>query len=223
MNPLQLIESGFQDLADTERAEKMAAYMKDRFPFFGIMATERTEFLKSLLSTKKIQLQSADELKQIVLQLWERDEREFQYAALYLLERYKKWAKSFESAFYESLIVHKSWWDTVDSLASNFVGAIWLGQTPIRDHYTDIWLQSGNMWLQRTCIIHQLKYKEKTDLEYLDAVIQPFIQSKEFFLQKAIGWSLRQVAYHDADWVRAFVENNPLPALSKREALKHFR
>jgi 3-methyladenine DNA glycosylase AlkD len=82
-------------------------------------------------------------------------------------------------------------------------------------------MASGNFWLQRVCLVFQLNYKGKTDRDLLANVIIPLAGSKEFFIQKAIGWALRQFARYDADWVRDFVATNNLAPLSKREAMKH--
>jgi 3-methyladenine DNA glycosylase AlkD len=90
-----------------------------------------------------------------------------------------------------------------------------------RDKWVARWMKSPIFWHQRLCILFQLNYKSKTDLVLLSQVILALNTSKEFFIQKAIGWALRQYARTDADWVRDFVEANSLMPLSKREALKH--
>jgi 3-methyladenine DNA glycosylase AlkD len=111
----------------------------------------------------------------------------------------------------------KSWWDTVDVLASRVVGPV--AERPI----IESWLTSGDLWLERTAILHQLGYGERTDADFLFRSCLTHAASTEFFLRKAIGWALRQYARVDPAAVRGFVaaHADELSGLSRREALKH--
>ena len=108
----------------------------------------------------------------------------------------------------------------MDYIASNLVGSyfnIYPGK--IRET-TDRWMASQNMWLQRTCLLFQLKYKNKTDESLLSGFIDQLTGSKEFFIRKAIGWSLREYSKTNPDFVLSFVRARELSGLSEREALK---
>lgn len=192
--------------------------MKNRFPYLGIKTPKRKELLKDFY--KENGLPEMEELKQITLDLWELPEREFQYVAIGLLRNFtKKWDEDFIDLF-EQLIITKSWWDSVDGLASWMVGEHFIRFPDIRDKYIDRWMKSGNIWLQRTCLLFQLGYKEKTDEMLMDSIIMALNGSNEFFINKAIGWILREYSKTDAQAVINFVENNELAPLSNREALK---
>jgi 3-methyladenine DNA glycosylase AlkD len=119
---------------------------------------------------------------------------------------------------YEELITQKSWWDTVDALAAWQVGDYFKKYPDQIIPYTNKWMDSGNMWLQRTCLIFQLKYKEETDFELLKSLIIPLSDSKEFFIQKAIGWALREYSKLFPQRVMDFASNQPMAKLSYREA-----
>jgi len=160
------------------------------------------------------------ELDEILLALWNEPEREFQYAALFLLEKNTKKLTSEHIELAEKLIITKSWWDTVDYLAANIVGTILKKQPKLISTYAEKWIHSNNIWLQRTALLFQLKYKKETDELLLYRYIRTCISSKEFFIQKAIGWVLREYSKVDPDSVIRFVESEDLPALSRREALK---
>ena len=121
---------------------------------------------------------------------------------------------------FEQLIITKSWWDSVDGLASWMVGEHFKRFPHQRDQYIDKWMKSGNMWLQRTCLLFQLGYKDKTDEILMGSIIMSLNGSKEFFIDKAIGWILREYSKTDFQAVINFVDNNELSNLSKREALK---
>ena len=209
-----LLENG-----DTTTAEWSAAYMKDQFVFFGIKAPLRRTIFKQFL-TENAPPQYSD-LPDLVWELWLEPEREFQYFAIELLERRKKeWTEDIIELF-EKLIVTKSWWDSVDYISSALVG-VYFKRFPHQIRLiTEAWMDSGNMWLQRVSLIFQLTYRKNTDTELMFGYMRRLNHSKEFFIQKAIGWALRQHARTDADLVRHFVETTQLAPLSKREALKH--
>ncbi|WP_139489199.1 DNA alkylation repair protein [Brevibacillus dissolubilis] len=215
----QNLEHLFRSHANDVNAGPMRAYMKDHFPFLGIKSPERTALLREFVREHGVP--EGDMLSAVVRELWALPEREFQYAALELLEkRVKKLDVSFLPLL-EELVVHKSWWDTVDTLAARLVGVFLTKHPEMILPSVDKWLASEHMWLQRTAILFQLKYKEKTDLPLLYRSILHVVDSKEFFLQKAIGWALREYAKTDAQAVIEFVGAHPLAPLSRREALKH--
>jgi 3-methyladenine DNA glycosylase AlkD len=121
---------------------------------------------------------------------------------------------------FEELIIQKSWWDTVDALAAWQVGYYFSKYPEKIQPYTNKWMSNGNIWLQRTCLIFQLKYKEKTDFELLKSFINPLSGSKEFFIQKAIGWALREYSKLFPQEVMEFAGNQPMAKLSYREATR---
>jgi 3-methyladenine DNA glycosylase AlkD len=152
--------------------------------------------------------------------LWALPEREFQYAALDLLARAAPALTADALQAVETLIVTKSWWDTVDALASGVVGRIVLAH-PATAATMDRWLDHESMWLRRSAILHQLKWKERTDQERLFRYCLARADENEFFIRKAIGWALRQYSWTNPEAVRAFVaaHDGELSGLSKREAL----
>ena len=121
------------------------------------------------------------------------------------------------------MITEKSWWDSVDTAAKYLLGEYLIAFPNETNKVIDRFSDSENMWLNRSAILFQLSYKQKTNADFLFRECIKHAHSKEFFIQKAIGWALRQFARHDPDWVRNFVAERPLAPLSKREALKHIR
>lgn len=199
-------------------AAAMIRYMRDQFPYLGLKAPERKALYQQFIDKQGIP--DIDEVPAVVKALWQLPEREFQYDALTLLEKiHKKWPEHFISLF-ESLITEKSWWDTVDTL-SKLVGMYFRKYPAQRLPVTERWINSSNIWLQRSALIFQLHYKQDTDTRLLFDYILRCNTSKEFFIQKAIGWALRQLAKTNPTAVQSFVANNTLAPLSIREALKH--
>jgi 3-methyladenine DNA glycosylase AlkD len=208
----------FRESSDPKRADPMKKYMRDRFDFFGITAPERKMISSAFLSENKVN--GHDELITIAIQLWKLPERECQYYALDLLMKKVKLLDRSDTTFIEQLITTKSWWDTVDALASNVAGPWLKANQSLIKPITLSWNQSENFWLQRSSLLFQLKYKHNTDVVLMKKYILRLAGSKEFFIQKAIGWLLREYSKTNAEWVREFADNHPLAPLSKREALK---
>jgi 3-methyladenine DNA glycosylase AlkD len=201
-----------------ENSVPMKKYMRDQFEFLGIKTPERTALLREFL--KQYGKPPFEHLNDIILALWELPEREFQYIALTLLEKEVKKLSEEHLLLAETLIVTKSWWDTVDHLATKIVGTILKSHPQLIEPYTRRWIQSDHFWLNRTAILFQLKYKDDTDESLLYHYIRMCKDSKEFFIQKAIGWALREYSKTNPESVLRFVESEELAPLSKREALK---
>ena len=204
-----------------ENAFPMTKYMKNHFPFLGIKTPERRLIFKTM--TNAMELPPYEDMQKEVWALFQLEEREYHYIAIELLGKYKKQLTLEDLSFCQRLIETKSWWDSVDSIAPKIVGEIVLANRLAGEAVMVEWAKSSNMWTNRASILHQLKYKEKTNEELLFATIERHAMSKEFFLQKSIGWVLREYAKTRPQVVQAFVGSHTLAPLSKREALKHFK
>ncbi|MEZ7172260.1 DNA alkylation repair protein [Sporosarcina sp. OR05] len=209
----------FEANRDEVQAEQMAAYMKGHFTFIGIRSPLRKTLIREQFLT--FALPKPEQLFKEVAKLYTLPEREYQYAAIALIEKMKKQLTVEDYDQLLQLIEAKSWWDTIDAIAPHFVGHIVKQDRPYGEKVMLEWSQSNNMWTNRSAILHQLKFKKETDVDLLFRIIQQHVDSKEFFIQKAIGWALREYAKTDAAIVKQFVEDTPLKPLSRREALKH--
>ncbi|AST93104.1 MULTISPECIES: DNA alkylation repair protein [Sutcliffiella] len=207
----------FKKNRNIEQQQPMEAYMRNQFPFLGIKTPERKLLLKQLFEMKG--KPPLEWLHPLTLSLWEEEEREFQYIALQFFGMYQKKLQVNDLSHIEQLVVFKSWWDTVDGLAP-LAGTILQHFPSAIENYPDRWIHSENFWLNRTAILYQLKYKEKTDEERLFHYISIHKQSKEFFIQKAIGWALREYSKTAPEVVEAFISSANLAPLSVREGMK---
>ncbi|KRE49658.1 DNA alkylation repair protein [Paenibacillus sp. Soil522] len=213
------LEAKFREHANPEIAEPMEAYMRNQFVFLGIKTPERKQLLREFW--KQNEKPQGEELLQTAEQLWQLMEREFHYVAMGLLEKYGKEAKPPHIDVLERWVTTQSWWDTVDFLAAHLVGYQLSKYPELIADYTARWIVSENLWLRRTAILFQLKYKQHTDTERLFDYIRRTKGESEFFIRKAIGWALREYAKTDAALVHRFVKETDLSPLSKKEALKH--
>lgn len=219
MNPylIKIVERLAEE-RNASNAEPMSAYMRNQFAYLGIKSPQLSAISKWFFASSK--LPDPTDLGSILNDLWNLPEREYQYFGVGLLNRMTNTLPPNSIDDIEFALTHKSWWDTVDSIATNVVGPYFNAHQQVCDQTLKLWRSSDNFWLRRTCILHQLNYKKRTNADLLYEIIGENLGSKEFFINKAIGWSLREYSKTDPHSVRNFVENTSLSPLSKREALK---
>ena len=199
-------------------AESMSKYMQDKFRFLGVRGATRTEIYKKYFpdarKTKTIDWE-------FVENCWNKEEREFQYVVVYYLKAMQKFLKREDISRLKYLIVTKSWWDTIDLLAKV------VGSLIIRiEGYDQImleWSKDSNIWLRRVAILYQLSLKDKVDKQVLDKILVNNLGDSEFFINKAVGWALRDYSKYNPEWVREFIKKNKenMANLSIREASKY--
>jgi 3-methyladenine DNA glycosylase AlkD len=205
----------FEPLRNPEVASWQTNYMKQKFVFLGIRIPMVRQKVKELKDSSQ---NWRDEVKE----LWEQKEREFHHAALFWAIHYLKKAEAHDIELFEELIVTNSWWDTVDTVAPHLAG--WLIQRfPELIIKTEEWVKSDNLWLKRASLIFQLPLKEKTDKERLFLYCKKLANEKDFFIRKAIGWSLRTYSKTNPEAIRNFLKEASLSPLSIKEAKKHLK
>ena len=217
MKLLDLI-TDFEENRNEILAESMSKYMQDKFSFLGMRGATRTEIYKKYFpdarKTKTIDWY-------FVESCWNKEEREFQYVVVYYLKAMQKFLKREDISRLKYLIVTKSWWDTVDLLAKV------VGSLVIRiEGYDQImleWSKDSNIWLKRVAILYQLSLKDKVDEIILDKILVNNLGDNEFFINKAVGWALRDYSKFNPEWVREFIKKNKdnMANLSIREASKY--
>lgn len=218
---LKAIQTTLQAHADATRAPGMHAYMREQFPFLGIATPIRRAVCKDLLRTK----QSAPELLALAQQLWQCEEREYQYVALDLLARHWKSLQLRDLEALLALAQQKSWWDTVDGLAG-IVGDVVRAarqQDDTAQECMDAALRHPNLWVRRIAMLHQLGWRAQTDTTRLFSYALQLAAEEDFFIRKAIGWALRDYAHFAPEAVSDFLaqDGQVLSSLTRREAAKH--
>ncbi|MBT3153945.1 DNA alkylation repair protein [Streptomyces sp. CHD11] len=217
---LERLTAAYGPAADPERAPAMRAYMKDVAPFLGITAPARRALSRTV--TAGLPRPGEADCAAVALRCWELPEREYHYFAVDYLRRHVRHCSSGFLPVTRHLVTTVPWWDTVDLLAAHVVGAL-VAADPRLTADMDEWIADDDMWLVRTALLHQLRYREHTDSARLFAFCLRRSGHPDFFVRKAIGWCLREYARTDPDAVRSFLarEQGRFAPLSVREALKN--
>lgn len=220
MHLIHDLTNAFEKAAVAGDRMPMIKYMKGHFDFYGVRSPKRKELFREILKSNGIPPQQL--AVKTILNLMNHPKREMNYAAIDLALRVqKKYSQPEDLQWIREIILTRSWWDTVDGIAPNILGKFLQNYPELRDPCLKDFIQSDNIWLQRSTLLFQLRYKQDTDQDILFALCKSLSDRKEFFIQKAIGWALRQYAYTNKEAVYDFVEGHSLSNLSKREALKH--
>lgn len=211
------LQKALEKHANSENGFWMSKYMRNQFEFLGVKKPIQMQVFKQEFKDFD---RSSDFLK-IASELQQLPHHEYHYLSMVLVIQMKKSWDDRIPIWVEQMTLKYPWWDITDVLAPKILGPYFLTYPDQKEIYIDRWMNSGHIWLQRLCILYPLDYKEKLNTEELKAIILQLTSSKEFFIQKAIGWILRQYARTNPGWVREFVQDHSLAALSRREALKH--
>ncbi|MBP6757703.1 MAG: DNA alkylation repair protein [Flavobacterium sp.] len=217
---IESLENAFLKNSHPENAEAMAKYMRNLFPFFGIKTEDRRQIFKTIW--KENQQEVAENTREIAWKLFTKTQRELQYCGIeILIKELKNNYQKDDIQLIEKLVITNSWWDSVDTIAKYILGQYLLEYPLKTKNVIERFSNSDNMWLNRSAILFQLGYKQKTNFDILKSECEKHKNSNEFFIQKAIGWALREYAKTNPEAVRIFVVNNNLKPLSKKEALKN--
>ena len=201
-----------------EQARQMSKYMLNKFEYIGIKTPERRKIFKNFFKEYKNEEKIDWEF---VNKCWENKYREFQYIAADYLKNMKDKLTRDDIPKLKQLILKKSWWDTIDNLDMT-IGALALKDSNVNKILLE-WSIDENIWLRRIAIDHQLLKKEKTNTELLEKILKNNLGQAEFFINKAIGWALRDYSKTNPEWVKNFIEKNKekMAKLSIREASKY--
>ncbi len=219
---LQQLQQSFQNNANPTEATGMQTYMRDMFVYHGIKAPLRKKLQREAYDAHKPEVQA--NIREITDALFALPQREYNYCAIDLYTRIlkKKFVKE-DIVQIERMITTESWWDTVDLTAKHILGNYLLLFPSEKEHIISRYSDDDNMWLNRSAILFQLGYKEKTDEQELFKQCLKHRHSEEFFIQKAIGWALREYGKTNPKAVKAFVASTTLAPLSTHEAIRNIK
>ena len=219
MDFISQLEAAFNQNKNEENAFQMKKYMKDLFSFYGIKTTERRAIFHDLLKSYKQEI--SEDYREIALTLIKKEYRELHYCGIeILIKNLKKNYRKDDIKLIETFLITNSWWDSVDTISKYLLGQYLIEFPNETEKVIERFSNSENKWLNRSAILFQLGYKKNTNYELLFSECVKHSQSKEFFIQKAIGWALREYGSVNPGLALNFVNNTNLKPLSRKEAIR---
>jgi 3-methyladenine DNA glycosylase AlkD len=215
------VRAALRPLKNEERAAGMRAYMRDQFEYLGVSTPDHRGAVAPLI--KGFSPADREELRIAAEGLWQMREREYQYVAIGLLGRHHKVLILDDLPWLLDLAQQKSWWDTVDSLVK-VVGSVVRRSGAKGRRAMDAAVKHDNFWVRRIAMLHQLGLRDEVDTVRLFRYAELLAAEKEFFIRKAIGWALRDYAWHDWRAIEKFLKSSDgrFSGLTVREASKNF-
>lgn len=214
------LEQEFIKNEDKYRACRQQRYMKSSMPYYGVAAPQVKVIVKSYL--KEYSPENNQEYRDTLIFIFKNAQyREFWYVGIIYADSFKKFITQENLDVYLEIVRLTRWWDIVDPFAANLIGKALIGSKNV-DMISRSFIRDEDIWVKRTGLLLQLKYKEKTDFDLLKELVLHTVHEKNFFIRKAIGWALRQYSYTSPACVKSFIESNrdKLSPLSVREGLK---
>lgn len=220
MSFIESLENAFLEKSNSDNAFAMAKYMRNQFLFFGIKTDDRRSIFKTIW--KENQQEVTKSSRTIAWSLFTKPQRELQYCGIeILIKQLKNNYKIEDIQLIEKLIVTNSWWDSVDTISKYILGEYLLEHPSETEKTIERFSNANNMWLNRSAILFQLGYKQKTNFDFLKSECEKHKNSTEFFIQKAIGWALREYSKTNPEVVINYLIHTNLKKLSQKEAKKH--
>lgn len=215
------VSGSLEALRDPEKSVEMAAYMRTNMPFYGVQKPDRIPILRQI--KKDFKPFSFEEYRSAVLALWRQSHREEKYFAINYADSFPDFINPGAIALYEQMIREGQWWDFVDPIAIDLIGEVFLEERSAIKPIIIKWSKDKDFWIRRATLICQMHHKSATDEELLFQLCLKMAHEKEFFIQKAIGWALREYSKTNAKAVTQFLTTNKklLAPLSYREGAKH--
>ena len=219
-----------QALADPERAAHNADYHKAPRVYLGVAVPLLTDLAKDLRSELNL---DADVERRIALAdgLWQTDIHEARLLAAKLLAQAR--IRPDEGVW--RLIA--SWVPTFDAWAiadhACDAGQRRVVADPSRLDEVETWTGADHMWSRRAALVITLPWTKQNhpspeDLATRDRVLgwaATYVDDRDWFIQKAVGWWLRELSKHDPDRTRAFIATygERMKPFARKEALRHLR
>lgn len=212
------LKKNFEKRVNEDNAIQMAKYLRNQFVFYGLKSPARRDAYHQILKDEKKQIDW-----DLLDQAWNDKHREMQYFVcdyLLAMEKYVSYDDLFKIEHY---VRTKQWWDTIDSLMKLY------GYVGLKDQRVDQlmldWSKDPDKWVRRVAIEHQLLRKDRINTALLSQILENNLESDEFFINKAIGWALRDYSKTNPEWLSDFIDGNynHLAKLSITEGSKYLK
>jgi len=220
---IKYITNTLNDNKNSKDAIQMQRYLKTTMPFYGVKSPILNTIVNDVNNLHLISNQ--EEYNSVIMDIWNLSHREEKYISIKLARKWKKYITLEALTVYEKMIREGQWWDFIDPISQGLIGILLMNNRFKMNKILDKWIKDENLWIRRSAILAHLKHKENTDYKKLFEYCLKCAHEKEFFIQKAIGWALREFSKTEPEIVYAFIQDNErvLSNLSKREGMKYIK
>ncbi|MAK04530.1 MAG: DNA alkylation repair protein [Euryarchaeota archaeon] len=220
---IKYITNTLNDNKNSKDAIQMQRYLKTTMPFYGVKSPILNTIVNDVNNLHLISNQ--EEYNSVIMDIWNLSHREEKYISIKLARKWKKYITLEALTVYEKMIREGQWWDFIDPISQGLIGILLMNNRFKMNKILDKWIKDENLWIRRSAILAHLKHKENTDYKKLFEYCLKCAHEKEFFIQKAIGWVLREFSKTEPEIVYAFIQDNErvLSNLSKREGMKYIK
>lgn len=187
------IDDVLRDAGTPERAEQERRYLKSELTHYGVPVPAIRRAVKGALAEEPDLTRV--ELVRAVAALWSQPVHERRSAAIELLVQRVKLLEDGDLALVERLLRDSKTWAYVDVLSAHVAGTL-VERSPKLNATLDRWATDENFWLRRSAMLALLVPLRKGggDFDRFGRYADAMLDEKEFFIRKAIGWVLREVA-----------------------------
>lgn len=213
--------------ADPARAAGMASYHKADRPYLGIAMPEVNALVKDWRAALTL-----EDRVQLASDLWNSNIHEARVAAAKLLTQARMRPSDAEAwALIMSWVPQFDAWAVADHTCS--AGGRRIMADLARLDTVEGWTTSDHLWTKRAALVMTLplallNHPNAAQSEARERVLTwaaAYVPDHQWFIQKAIGWWLRELSKHDAARATAFVETHGegMKPFARKEALRLLR
>lgn len=225
---LNYLKSELRKHSNPKRAKGKKKYMKSSYKFYGVDTPTERKIVKSWL--KKNKTASINEIVKLSEKLWNSDSSEEKDLAIQLLQYRNHELTLAHMPHIEDMINTATGWSHLDEIAKWLVGGL-IDNNPKTLKYFPKWSKSKNFWVRRAALLGQIiqfRRKEGDKQLFFKLATKEFDEGKDwskeerFFIRKAIGWTLREIAEKEPQITYKFVKNHAskMSGLTFREATR---
>lgn len=189
---------------DKERAVFEKAYLKTPYKCFGTSLPFTDRVAKEF--RKQNEEASREYIVTLARKLFASEYHDEKRLGLRLLQFYPRYLDLSVMPLLEEMLLQSPTWDLVDDISIHLVGTV-LEEDRKAYRYLKKWSRSGNFWMRRASLISPILLfrKGRGDPQLFYTFAERMLEEKEFFIRKAMGWGLREIAKADPDEAFGFL------------------
>ena len=226
--PIPALVSGLNrdldGLGTAARATYDQQYHKSEFAHMGVPVPDLRKLVKGMYKEIGGRRATHDDVTGLAAALWDTDVYERRLAAVFVLAQGVRLLTAGDLQDLTLMLRDAPMWSLVDPLAGDVAGKIVLRDREGTSRTLDLWAGDGDFWLRRASLLALIPgiREGRPDLVRFTRYADPMVDEREFFIRKAIGWVLREIAHKDPTWVAAWVAArlDRLSGVTFREAVR---